>query len=130
MVMQRLLGYSTVWMKSGSTGGTELTNALYCIKYNITEGKATDDTVYTNGRYSINSISPYLSLGILCSIDFSGGADIPDGMTRAEIQQYLFESIFDTNKKLITEYDYDRKKSTGISYSNNKYQLSGSAKVK
>ena len=130
MVMQRLFGYSTVWMKSGSTGGTELTNALYCIKYNITEGKATDDTVYINGKYSINSISPYLSLGILCSSDFSGGADIPDGMTRAEIQQYLFESIFDTNKKLITEYDYDRKKSTGISYSNNKYQLSGSAKVK
>lgn len=130
MVMQRLFGYSTVWMKSGSAGGTELTNALYCIKYNITEGKATDDTVYINGKYSINSISPYLSLGILCSSDFSGGADIPDGMTRAEIQQYLFESIFDTNKKLITEYDYDRKKSTGISYSNNKYQLSGSAKVK
>ena len=130
MVMQRLIGYSTVWMKSGSTGGTELTNALYCIKYNITEGKATDYTVYTNGRYSINSISPYLGLGILCSSDFSGGADISDGMTRAEIQQYLFENIFDTSKKLITEYDYDKKKSTGISFSNNKYQLSGSAKVK
>ena len=130
MVMQRLLGYSTVWMKSGSTGGTELTNALYCIKYNITEGKATDHTIYTNGRYSINSISPCLGLGILCSSDFSGGADIPDGMTRAEIQQYLFENIFDTDKKLITEYDYDKKKSTGIFFSNNKYQLSGSAKVK
>ena len=39
MVMQRLFGYSTVWMKSGSTGGTELTNALYCIKYNITREK-------------------------------------------------------------------------------------------
>lgn len=130
MVMQRLFGYSTVWMKSGSTGGTELTNALYCIKYNITEGKATDHTVYTNGKYSINSISPYLGLGILCSSDFSGGADISDGMTRAEIQQYLFENIFDTSKKLITEYDYDKKKSTGISFSNNKYQLSGSAKVK
>ena len=130
MVMQRLLGYSTVWMKSGSTGGTELTNALYCIKYNITEGKATDNTVYTNNKYSINSISPYLGLGILCSSDFSGGADIPDSMTRAEIQQYIFENIFDTDKKLITEYDYDKKKSTGILYSNNKYQLYNAAKVK
>ena len=130
MVMQRLLGYSTVWMKSGSAGGTELTNALYCIKYNITEGKATDNTVYTNNKYSINSISPYLDLGILCSSDFSGGAGIPDSMTRAEIQQYLFENIFDTNKKVITEYEYDRKKSTGISYSDNKYQLYNAAKVK
>ncbi len=130
MVMQRLFGYSTVWMKSGSTGGTELTNALYCIRYNITEGKATDDTVYTNGKYSINSISPYLSLGILCDNDFSGDADIPDGMTRAEIQQYLFENIFDMDKELITKYDYDNKKSTGIAYSNNKYQLSNAAKVK
>ena len=130
MVMQRLLGYSTVWMKSGSTGGTELTNALYCIKYNITEGKATDNTVYTNNKYSINSISPYLGLGILCSSDFSGGADIPDSMTRAEIQQYIFENIFDTDKKLITEYDYDKKKRTGILYSNNKYQLYNAAKVK
>ena len=130
MVMQRLFGYSTVWMKSGSTGGTELTNALYCIKYNITEGKATNHTVYTNGKYSINSISPYLGLGILCSSDFLGGADIPYGMTRAEIQQYLFESIFDTDKKLITEYDYDKKKSTGILYSNNKYQLYNAAKIK
>ena len=130
MVMQRLLGYSTVWMKSGSAGGTELTNALYCIKYNITEGKATDNTVYTNNKYSINSISPYLGLGIFCSSDFSGGADIPDSMTRAEIQQYIFENIFDTDKKLITEYDYDKKKSTGISYSDNKYQLYNAAKVK
>lgn len=130
MVMQRLFGYSTVWMKSGSTGGTELTNALYCIRYNITESKATDDTVYTNGKYSINSISPYLSLGILCDNDFSGDADIPDGMTRAEIQQYLFENIFDMDKELITKYDYDKKKSTGIAYSNNKYQLSNAAKIK
>ena len=130
MVMQRLFGYSTVWMKSGSAGGTELTNALYCIKYNITEGKATDNTVYTNNKYSINSISPYLGLGIFCSSDFSGGADIPDSMTRAEIQQYIFENIFDTDKKLITEYDYDKKKSTGISYSDNKYQLYNAAKVK
>ena len=117
-------------MKSGSAGGTELTNALYCIKYNITEGKATDNTVYTNNKYSINSISPYLGLGIFCSSDFSGGADIPDSMTRAEIQQYIFENIFDTDKKLITEYDYDKKKSTGISYSDNKYQLYNAAKVK
>ncbi len=130
MVMQRIFGYSTVWMKSGSTGGTELTNALYCIRYNITEDKATDDTVYTNGKYSINSISPYLSLGVLCSSDFSGDADIPDGMTRAEIQQYLFENIFDTDKELIAKYDYDKTKSTGIAYSNNKYQLANAAKVR
>ncbi len=130
MVMQRLFGYSTVWMKSGSTGGTELTNALYCIKYNITEGNATDNTVYTNGKYSINTISPYLGLGVLCNNDFSGCTEIPDGMTRAEIQQYLFENIFNTDKKLITEYGYDKKKSTGVSYSNNKYQLSNGAKVK
>ena len=130
MVMQRKLGYSTVWMKSGSSGGTELTNALYCIKYNITQSDKNDSTVYTNGKYSINAISPYLSLGILCDNDFSDYADIPNNMTRAEIQQYLFENIFDTDKNLITEYNYDKTKSTGISYTNNKYNISNSAKVK
>lgn len=130
MVMQRLLGYSTVWMKSGSNGGTELTNALYCIKYNITEAKKNDNTIYTNGKYSINTLSPYLGLGVLCDNDFSGGTDIPDEMTRAEIQQYIFEKVFDTENKLIKEYNYDKKKSTGISYSNNKYNLSNSAKIK
>lgn len=130
MVMQRLFGYSTVWMKTGSIGGTELTNALYSIKYNIVEGETTDNTVYTNGKYSINNTSPYLGLGILCNNDFTGCANIPDGMTRAEIQQYLFENIFDTDKKLITKYDYDKKKSIGISYLNNKYQILSAAKVK
>ena len=31
---------------------------------------------------------------------------------------------------MITEYDYDKKKSTGILYSNNKYQLYNAAKIK
>lgn len=130
MVMQRLFGYSTVWMKSGSSGGTELTNALYCIKYNISERKDNENTVYTNGRYYINTISPYLGLGVLCDNDFSDCADIPDDMTRAEIQQYLYENIFDTNQKPITEYSYNKKKSTGISYLNNRYNISKSAKIK
>lgn len=130
MVMQRLLGYSTVWMKSGSNGGTELTNALYCVKYNITEGEENENTIYTNGKYSINTLSPYLGLGVLCDNDFSDCADISDDMTRAEIQQYLFENVFDTEKKLITKYNYDQTKSTGISYSGNKYNLSNAAQVK
>ena len=129
MVMQRLFGYSTVWMKSGSNGGTELTNALYCIKYNISEDMK-NNTVYTNGKYFINTLSTYLGLGILCDNDFSNCTEFPDGLTRAEIQQYLFERVFDTDKKLITEYDYDKNLSIGISYSGDKYHFLNSSKVK
>lgn len=129
MKMQRLLGYSTVWMKSGSNGGTELTNALYCIKYNISEYMK-NNTVYTNGKYFINTLSAYLGVGILCDNDFSNCTEFPEGLTRAEIQQYLFERVFDTDKKLITEYDYDKNLSIGISYSGDKYHFLNSSKVK
>ena len=130
MVMQRLLGYSTVWMKSGSIGGTELTDALYSVKYNITEGKSNDNTVYTNGKYSINTLSPYLGMGVLCDNDFSDCTVFPDNLTRAEVQQYLFEKVFNTDKKLITEYKYDKVKSSGIIFTGGKYSISKAARVK
>lgn len=124
MQMQRLLGYSTVWMKSGSSGGTELTNALYSIRYGISQGSQGEGTVYTNGRYRIHTLSPYLGLGVLCGDDLLNCTDIPAGLTRAEVQQYLFEKIFDTDRQLVTLYDHDPQESGDIAYTDGKYRLS------
>ena len=123
MQMQRLLGYSTVWMKSGSSGGTELTNALYSIRYGISQGSQGEGTVYTNGRYRIHTLSPYLDLGVLCGDDLLNCTDIPAGLTRAEVQQYLFEKVFDTNRRLVTLYDYDPQKSGDVTVSDRQYRL-------
>lgn len=117
MVMQRLLGYSTVWMKSGSSGGTELTDALYCAKYKITS------------RTEIEELPYYSGLGIICDNDFSESTDIQSGLTRAQIQQYIFSEIYHTDKQLIHEYDYD-KSSVGIWYSDKKYHISSGAEIK
>lgn len=129
MKMQRLSGYSTVWMKAGSNGGTELTDAIYAFRYIIKEKKETDDTVFSNGRYCIDELPLYSGLGILSGNDFSDYENIPDDLTRAEVQQYLFEKIFNTDKKLITEYDYDYRQTSNISFTDNKYELSKSADV-
>lgn len=117
MVMQRLLGNSTVWMKSGSSGGTELTDALYCVKYKITSGNEIEELPYYSG------------LGIICDNNFLGCTDIPSDLTRAQIQQYIFSKIYHTDDQLIKEYDYNSS-SSGIQYSNQKYHISSEAVIK
>ena len=117
MVMQRLLGYSTVWMKSGSSGGTELTDALYCVKYKITSDKKIEELPYYSG------------LGIICDNNFSGCADIPSDLTRAQIQQYIFSEIYHTDDQLIKEYDYNSS-SSGIQYFKQKYHINSGAVIK
>lgn len=129
MVMQRLFGYSTVWMKSGSNGGTELTDALYAVKYRIAGGSAYTDSVYSNNRFSIIPAGEYCPMGIVCDRKILSAGDIPSDMTRAQVQQYLFENAFSTGKKLITEYKYNEKKSNGISYSEGKYRTNSNASI-
>lgn len=131
MKMQKLLGYSTVWMKTAGNGGTELTDALYSIKYRLTEKKNSNkNIVVSNDKFAIDTLPYYMGLGLICDNDLSECKDFPDNMTRAQIQQYVFQNIFNTKQQLISEYNYDKNESKGISYSDNKYQINNSAKIK
>lgn len=129
MAMQRLLGYSTVWMKSGSNGGTELTDALYAVKYRIVSGSNKPTAVYSNKRFSIVPTEEYCPMGLVCDKDIFNAEKIPSDMTRAQVQQYLFENAFNSDKRLITEYAYDENNTRGISASDGRFIMVTDANV-
>ncbi|MCR4645882.1 MAG: YfhO family protein [Oscillospiraceae bacterium] len=89
MDMMKRMGYSSYWMEVGSYGGTELTDALFCMKYNIRAGEPHRDTVYYNNKYSIDPIGYSLPLGIVTHA--SGDLNISE-MERCEVQQYIYEN--------------------------------------
>ena len=130
MYMQRLLGYSTVWMKSGSSGGTELTNIIFSSKYKISNGYTGKNPVYSANGFYIDELPYYSGLGIICDNDFNDCTDIPSNLTRAQIQQYIFAKIYNTDKQLIKEYDCDKTQGNGAEYVNGKYFIINGAEIK
>ncbi len=122
MFTQKRLGYTTVWMEVGSCGGTELTNALYSVKYKLLWGGTHEDAVYTSNGYSIVETPYYLGLGLITDKDLSGCEEIPTGYTRAQVQQYVYESLLGDGK-LVEEYPLDEDRSEAVSYQNGKYHL-------
>ncbi len=129
MFTQKRLGYTSVWMEVGSAGGTELTDALYCVKYKITPDINVDDFVYQNDKYSIIEQENILGLGIITDADLSNAEDIPAGYTRAEIQQYIYETLYGTNQKLITEYEHSESESSGYTITNGRHVLKDGATI-
>lgn len=103
MFTMKRMGYTSVWMEVGTCGGTELTDALLSIGYEISHEK-TDDSIYTFRGYSINPTASSLPLGVISDSAFEN-ADIPAQMTRAEVQQYIFREIFGSSEQLIYEYE-------------------------
>lgn len=107
MFMMKRLGYSSYWMEVGSYGGTELTDALMSIKYTISDNQPETDTIYYNGSYSIDESGYYLPLGLMTPSDKDFGKQFSE-MTRAEIQQYVYENTIGTEgDTLITSYECD-----------------------
>lgn len=104
MFAMKKMGYTSVWMEVGTCGGTELTDALLCIGYEISHD-VSEDSLYSFKGYSIDPTSVSLPLGVVSQSGFENGA-IPDQMTRAEIQQYIFTQIFGGGK-LIYPYEPD-----------------------
>lgn len=105
MFMMKQMGYSSYWMEVGPYGGTELTDALMNVKYRIVKKEVADsEPVFTNETYSIVRNDWYLPLGAVTSADLSGSLLEPN--TRAFDQQMIFEMLFNTDEKLITEYNY------------------------
>jgi uncharacterized membrane protein YfhO len=102
------LGYSSYWMEVSSNGGTELTDAILGNRYSILkakEKKNTDKIVYENTKYAIRQNDITLPVGFVMNMDRIEDLEHLQGTTRLEIQQSLFQSVFHSDKKLITEYE-------------------------
>ncbi|MCD8095281.1 MAG: YfhO family protein [Ruminococcus sp.] len=104
MFMMKHLGYTSVWMEVGTCGGTELTDSLLCIGYELSR-EENDDSVYSLSDFYITPLENKLSLGILTSSVLD--EEIPSELTCAQVQQYIFEKVFDTDETLISEYSPD-----------------------
>lgn len=91
MFMMKRLGVSSNWMDVGSYGGTELTDMLMSIKYQIVRGEA-ENAVYTNGDYSITENSDYLPSGVIIGDISAIEGELPD-MTRSKIQQFICDNV-------------------------------------
>lgn len=129
MFTQKRLGYTSVWMEVGSGGGTELTNALYAVKYKLLRNSYSDDTVYSENGYSIVKTPYSLGLGLITDADLSGCEEIPSKLTRAQVQEYLYSSIFGGEDRLITEYPYSEEQSMGIEFKNGRYEIGSNAYI-
>jgi uncharacterized membrane protein YfhO len=100
------LGYTSVWMEVGTCGGTELTDALLDVGYEISQTPS-DDAFFSADGYYIAPTRFSLPLGIAVSGDCASITEIPESLTRAEVQQYLFEQIFSTDDTLVTNLEPD-----------------------
>lgn len=103
MFTMKRLGYSSVWMEVIPSGGTELTDALLSIGYQI-EHDLREDSIYTYGTYSINPLGSRLQPAVLTN-DLPNENDIPEDFTRADVQSYISKSLFGTD--LVTKYRPD-----------------------
>ena len=99
------LGYTSVWMEIGTCGGTELTDSMLSVGYQIDHDRRSD-TLYTLGSYNINRLKGKLPLGIcLDPSAVPAEKDIPEQLDRAGVQSYLSQTLF--GKDMIERYEPD-----------------------
>lgn len=105
----KTLGYSSYWMEVGSQGGTVFTDALLSNNYTITrnpEANLSNDIVYSNQSYHIIKNKFRLPLGLIIPGNVAQTPDLPVLMGRAQMQEYLFHNLFQSDDTLLTEYWY------------------------
>lgn len=91
----KALGYSSMWMKIESFGGTKFSDALMSVKYTINTLNEKKDAVYRNEKYQIEENEYYLPLGV-----FSYEQDIDVDLmkiSRIDLQEMIYDSL--TNNK-------------------------------
>ena len=108
MYTMKKLGYSSYWMEVNSNGGTKLTDAVLGNQYTILRrGTAanTNNNIYRNQKYEIKKNSPSLPIGfVVHSNQIKAFSSLPD-TNRLNMQQSVFESLFNTKEKLFTQYE-------------------------
>ena len=109
MYTMKKLGYSSYWMEVNSYGGTEFSDAILANKYSVVytnELNKNSDTVYSNKYFSIIKNASALSLGTIMSTDnIDKYKSLPE-ISRLGIQESMFQAIFNTNKNLLTNYNF------------------------
>jgi uncharacterized membrane protein YfhO len=108
MYTMKKLGYSSYWMEVSSNGGTELTDAILGNRYSIINSKEksnTDQIIYENGEYAVRENDITLPVGFVLNTERIEDLEHLQGATRLEIQQTLFQSVFHTDQKLVTQYE-------------------------
>ena len=126
MNTSKALGYSSSWMEFSTYGGTELSDAILGIRYNVKKSKL-ENSVYTNGIYSIEKTFASLGLGV----KYSGENDVfsYEECSRTDFQEKIFASLFSTNEKLFEKYSYTQTKGCSITEENNKTIIKGKGDI-
>lgn len=101
------LGFSSYWMEVNSNGGTKFSDYLMGNKYTIKKNSdlyKDEKFIYFNDEYTIAENSLNETFGIIfSSLDISSLRTIPE-QSRIKIQDYIFQSLYNTNNSLIMEY--------------------------
>lgn len=107
LFVMKKLGFSSYWMEINSTQGSLFSDALMANKYEIVKNyfnSNENEIIYQNEDYKIKKNQLNMKLASVVSIpDLKKFVSMPDG-NRFEIQNKLFEFIFNTGEKLFTEY--------------------------
>ncbi len=115
-------GYSSVWMKTESFGGTKFSDALFSVKYKIQKTSAKPkNIVYANDTYCIAETGTYLPLGV-----FTGNDDVAvdlEEFTRIELQEYVFKSVTGSEENLFSEFKPESVSGCTLKNSNGKYVI-------
>ena len=107
MYSMKKLGYSSYWMEVGSHGGTELTDALFSVKYKIAGTPLeSENVVYSTENYSVYQRKDFLGLGLVTDRDISE-MDSFDDYDRFEVQQKLYQTLFAQSEsdEIMTKYE-------------------------
>ncbi len=123
-------GYSSVWMKIESYGGTKFSDALFSVKYQLSKSKNnTKDAVYANDKYCIKETEYYLPLGTFTP---QNNVEIDvNSVSRIELQEKVFDSITNGKSDLFESVEPEVKSNCTLNYTNGKYNITkrGSGKA-
>ena len=119
-------GYSSVWMKIDSFGGTKFSDALFNIKYQIDKAskKNTATAIYSNEKYSINQTEYYLPLGL-----FTAEKDLEidvTKLTRMQLQEKIFDILTDGKSNLFQYIKPTNTTNCSLKYSGGEYKITPS----
>lgn len=108
MFAMKKLGYSSYWMEVNSNGGTALTDAILGNRYTVYKhDDLSEDSkvVYWNDSYAIAQELYSLPFGfVFHPQEVEQLSSLSEELSRMELQQWLFESLFDTKEQLVAEY--------------------------
>ena len=102
MYQHKRLGYTSVWVETGTGSSTELSDALYGVRYKISRGDPDERTIAAHNGFRAEEKELYLSPAMEVSRDIFSVKELPEDRSRAGIQQFLFESVF--GGEAVTEY--------------------------